>query len=183
MNLTRHQRTFTLLEILLVVAVIGILAGLTVPRMSGSTKRHRLEAQARTMVGLARKARALAAGEGRTYVLLVDPAGRELRLVRQRDPLAEPDDAKDPELEVPADERWARPLSFEEDVTLDRALVEDEEQKLSGSGAEPLLVPFRPDGTSDAVQLDFRLGTDVIPILVDRNLGEARIQPATQVNQ
>ena len=47
-----HQRRFTLLELLLVMVVIGITAGLLAPRLTGSIAGQRLQAQARTVISL-----------------------------------------------------------------------------------------------------------------------------------
>ena len=151
---------FTLLELLVVLVVIATLAALVAPSLTGSLARGRLDTTARAIVAQARKAKALATAEGRTYLLVIDPVGRELRLARRRDPLAAPSDPDDPEREPVADPApdWARPVPFGDDVHLERALLDaglltEEELPLS----EPLEVPFLPGGQSQELTFVFRL--------------------------
>ncbi|HBP23145.1 MAG TPA: hypothetical protein DEA08_35905 [Planctomycetes bacterium] len=170
-----HQRRFTLLELLLVMVVIGITAGLLAPRLTGSIAGQRLQAQARTVISLSRKARALAAGEGRAYELVIDREGKQLRLTCRRDPLAEADDPDDPEREAVREEsEWSRPIAFAEDVTLSDLLLAGE-APAEDSGLLPA-IRFRPDGTADDAELEFTLsGKDTVRVVIDPHLGQARV--------
>lgn len=172
MTLTRpRQRAFTLLELLMVLAVVAVLAGFAAPRLAGSLKGQRLDAQARTVIALARKARALASAEGRSYELVFDPSAQTVRLARQRDPLAAPNDPEDPEREALAtDLEWARPLPFEEGVTLREAAGAQGESLDLG---QQFTIRFYPDGSADARQVAFQIGTRTLRVEVRPHLGRA----------
>jgi prepilin-type N-terminal cleavage/methylation domain-containing protein len=181
-----HRRGYTLLELILTIAVIAAVGVLVLPRLA-SGRRGKVEDAARAALGLCRKARALAAAEGRTYVLVVDVEGGALRLARQRDPLAAPTDDERPELEAPqGDEdgevgppRWARAVALGEEVTVAGAergdLLEPEEVDL-GEGA--LEVPFHANGASETTRIVFATlqGADALTLEVDGPLGLARLR-------
>lgn len=156
----RSRRAFTLIELLVVMAVVAAAGVMVVPRLAGSRARGRVLAQARVVVTLAQTARARAASEGRTYLLIVDHEKGEVRLARRRDPLAEAQDEDDPERE-PADAAtsWSRAVAFEEGVTL--AEPADLEA--------PLAIAFRPHGDADAAHVVFQGadGVDRVAVTVD----------------
>ena len=171
MHSSPSRRSFTLLELLMVLAVIAVLAGLAAPRLGGSLRGQRLDGQARTVIALARKARALAAAEGRAYELVVEPQLKTLRLARQRDPLAAPTDDEQPEREAAsADEAWSRPLPFEEGVTLLEGLTGGAE---SFDLAAPIAIRFAPDGSADPCELAFQNGTKELRVRILAHLGRA----------
>lgn len=174
MTRSARQRAFTLLELLLVLMVVSVFGALALPRMSGSLKHQRLQDQVRTTIALARKARALAASEGRAYVLVVDGEGRSLRLLRKRDPLAQAE-GEDPELEPAEDPApdWAQPWEFPEGVTL-QGVERNEEQEET----QEAQIVFLPNGEAEAVRLTFGTGQSqdeqaVVEVL--KPLGEARL--------
>ncbi len=171
-----YPRAFTLLELLCVLGVVAALAALAAPRLSASLGAGRLQAQARAAVALARKARALATSEGRAYLVVVDGEGRELRLARQRDPLAAPE-GDDPEREALADAFWARPVPFEEGVELLEVQVDDAEEPASSAlGGAPPAIAFAPDGSAEAAILSFEgPAAERLEVWVDGPLGLARI--------
>jgi len=184
------QRAFTLLELLLVLALVAVLAALAGPRLSGALKGQRLDAQARTVIAYARKARALAAAEGRSYELVFDPVAKTLRLARQRDPLAAPTDEEDPEREA-LDENlaWARPQPFEEGVELIDATSTANTEGSAHSElevetldlAEAVAIRFAPDGSAQARELAFRSGTREVRIRVHAHLGRAQLVEPSEV--
>ena len=70
----RQTRTgaFTLVELLVVLAILAVLAGLVGVGMWHTAERLRMKSAARTIVALARYARAAAVAEGKTYRLCCD---------------------------------------------------------------------------------------------------------------
>lgn len=192
MHAPSRQRAFTLLELLLVLALVAVLAALTGPRLSGALKGQRLDAQARTVIAYARRARALAAAEGRSYELVFDPTQRTLRLARQRDPLAAPSDPEEPEREA-LDESlaWARPLPFEEGVELIEATATQNTEGAAYSEletevldlGEPVAVRFAPDGSAQARELAFRSGERELRIRVRSHLGRAELVDPSEVTE
>lgn len=166
-----RQRAFTLLELLMVLAVIAVLAGLAAPKLQGSLKGQRLDAQARTVIALSRKARALASAEGRSYELVFDPLAETIRLARQRDPLAAPNDPEDPEREaLSTDLSWSRPLPFEEGVTLLEAAGAEGEALDLG---QPFAIRFYPDGSAEGREVAFQIGTQILRVRIQPHLGRA----------
>jgi type II secretion system protein H len=82
----RGESGFTLVEILLVLAVIGLMAGLMVVNMGGLTKKERLRAAARKLAGMSDFVRAKATGSRRTAWLEVDIDKNRYRF-RQEPPM------------------------------------------------------------------------------------------------
>lgn len=150
------------------MAVIAAVGVMVVPRLAGSRVRGRVLAQARAVLTLAQTARARAASEGRTYLVIIDAETSTVTLGRRRDPLAEATDEEDPERE-PADatQSWSRALAFEEGVTL----VEPAELEA------PLAIAFRPHGDADAAHVVFAGpdGIDRVAVIVDPAQGRCTI--------
>lgn len=65
-------RSFSLIEMLVVVAILAVAAGAIVPRIGSSLERHELEQAAGRFAHLARTVRELAAARQETYVLGLD---------------------------------------------------------------------------------------------------------------
>lgn len=178
----RNTKAFTVLELLLVMVVIAVVGVLVLPAVSNATASGRVEHQARAVLALARKAHALSAAEGRTYLLVIDSEKNEVRLARSRDPLAEPTDEDDPELDVPATQpRWAQPARFFEDVQLEQATLGEEEVDLSG---DPIKIAFAPSGEAEDIRLVF-LGPagERRVVTIDAVLGVARIVPVGEEDE
>lgn len=167
------RRGFTLIELLAVTAIVCALGLLVLPRLAGSRARDRVLAQARNVVTLAQAARARAAGEGRAYLLVVDPTKGEARLLRRRDPLAAAADAEDPERE-PADATasWSRPIPFADGVRVFSA----ERLGEPVAAGEPLVVVFRPAGEADAARIVFESAQgDLVTVTVEPATGRTTI--------
>jgi prepilin-type N-terminal cleavage/methylation domain-containing protein len=169
----QRPRAFTLLELVLVMVVVSVLAVAAVPRLTASLARGRLEDQCLAFVSLARRAKALASTEGRSYVLVVDPETKEMRLRRRRDPMAEPDSKDEPELEAQVDAFWAAPVKFRDDVKLLEGELNDEALYVAAS----IQIEFFQDGSADRARLLFqgKAPSDQLVVAVDPNLGVARI--------
>jgi type II secretion system protein H len=75
-------RGFTLLELLVVLTIVGILAGLVVPSLRG-TEGRRLHTQAEQMVLLVNRARQEAVLSSRIWRLVLEPAEGRYRFQRQ----------------------------------------------------------------------------------------------------
>lgn len=167
------RRAFTLLELILVMVVIAAAAAFVAPAAGGSRDRRQVESTVRQALALCRLARARAAGEGRTYLLVVEEGA--LGLARARDPLLAPDDPEDPELEArQEDQGWSRPVDCEEGVLLLAAEVAGVEL------APPFAVAFRPDGEADEALLVWGAGREQLGLSIDPRLGQARVVELTE---
>jgi type II secretory pathway pseudopilin PulG len=72
-----------MVELLVVLALIGVLAGMTVPRLAGATAGRQLRQDARRLVLAARAAHDHAVGHQRLCRLMIDSARRQFALVEQ----------------------------------------------------------------------------------------------------
>jgi len=77
----RLSAGMTLIEVLLVLVIIGIAAGVVVPRFAGSFKTARLRSAARTIVAASKYARATAVLQQRDTAVLYDVKGRLVEIV------------------------------------------------------------------------------------------------------
>ncbi|MCO5170313.1 MAG: type II secretion system GspH family protein [Planctomycetes bacterium] len=167
------RRGFTLIELLAVMAIVAALGLLVLPRLAGSRARDRVLAQARHVATLTQAARARAAGEGRAYLLVVDPVKGEARLLRRRDPLAAATDPDDPERE-PADAAasWSRPVPFPDGV---RVFAAERLAEPVATG-EPLVVVFHPGGEADAARVVFESAQgDLVTVTIEPATGRTTI--------
>jgi type II secretory pathway pseudopilin PulG len=174
----RSHRTigFTLVELLLVCLVIATLAAIVAPSFTGSTKRAKLDGTVRTVVALGKGARARASADGIAYFLVIDPDLKEIRVARQRDPLASP--LVEGDAEVDSDDwtdgaPWARTVPFEEGVTLAGATLGGMDvmpQKASGPAVQAIAAapgtPLNPIVTTDGLPLNSPKGVQTTTIRV-----------------
>jgi Tfp pilus assembly protein FimT len=71
----------TLVELLVVLGVIGIVVGMSVPALTGYTKQVRLRTATRQVVGLVSLARSLAISSHEDHAVVVDPANQEISVI------------------------------------------------------------------------------------------------------
>jgi general secretion pathway protein H len=86
----RRRRGVTLLELILVMVMISLLAGLLVPRMTGFFPAFRLRKSTDLVFRWARKAHAEAALTGSRHRVVFDVAGRRILVEYEARPLTEP---------------------------------------------------------------------------------------------
>lgn len=83
---SRKSAGFTLVEVLVVVALIGILAGVMVPEMRGSFEEARLRTTTRKLIQTIAYARSQAITQGAPHRFRVDPAAHQFWIEKQTRP-------------------------------------------------------------------------------------------------
>ncbi len=126
----------TLLELLLVMMIIFILAGVVAPRFSDFFPALQVRKTADQLFAWTLKARAEAAVTGARQRLVLNTAARTIRLEAELRPLNEPGRFN---LRGRSEETWPR------DVTL---------RFSSGVAAGDLTLEFRPDGSSEDAEIE-----------------------------
>jgi prepilin-type N-terminal cleavage/methylation domain-containing protein len=80
MRSPRRDAGFTLLELLLVVAILVIVGGIAIPSVTEGVRRHRLQASASMVAGKLTEARINALKRNRPTWLLIDTAARRVQV-------------------------------------------------------------------------------------------------------
>jgi type II secretion system protein H len=86
----RHQAGFTLLELMLVLLIMGLLAGMVAPSLSSMKKERDLYAAAQTTATATNFTRSLAVTTGRRSRLGLDRDTSRMDLLVEEDPLEDP---------------------------------------------------------------------------------------------
>ena len=76
-----RERGFTMLESAIVIAVICIIAAISLPRLNNSMREHRVNAAMRQIIDTVKRAKTQAVSENRDSAVAVDTAGRRIGVV------------------------------------------------------------------------------------------------------
>jgi prepilin-type N-terminal cleavage/methylation domain-containing protein len=108
------RQGFSLVELMLVLAVASLLFGIALPRLSGTLDQIEVESQANHLVAAHRRARIMAVTRGQVLVLTVDSANLVIRPRGQASPLWAEDGpaAARVTLEGPARQFTFSPIGF-----------------------------------------------------------------------
>ena len=71
----------TLVELLVVLGVVGVIVGMSVPALAGYAKQLRLKTTTRQVVGLLSLARSLAISSRENHAVVIDPERRKISVV------------------------------------------------------------------------------------------------------
>lgn len=190
-----RRRAFTLLEVILVIGVLVILLGLTLPDFSGALTAEQLPESGARCKALLSMCRAQAMNESRRYRVWIRPDG-SIKALRQLDPLEAPHDY------IPISDDWGREQVLLDDVWVDAVqplsdgppplLVDDDEIEFSEIEEEPLsiatfdegvTVEIAPDGTSNSLKFVLRdLTGRGLELTLDGRLGRITLTPLEAIS-
>ncbi len=85
MNLSWPRRGYTLVEVVLALAVVAVVAGLAVPALRGWSELTALRGPADALARLAHQARARAFAENQKYLIILDDKSFSLRAASAKD--------------------------------------------------------------------------------------------------
>ncbi len=156
-------RGFSLIELVLVVTILGVLAGLVIPAFSGRSELSHLESNGLRVAALARMASSYALNQGRTVRLELYSHPSELRfgVADGNYPLAED------YVDLPAD--WARPYTLTGKTTFAETQYYGEESCVC---LEAQHVFLYPDGSAQSLQVRMTSPDgDTLALAVSRSTG------------
>ena len=162
--MARRRSGFTLLELMVVIAVLGILSTLVIPQFQGTFEDARLKAAARELLAVMKLARSEAVSLQEVVCLCLDPAANKYWLEVPSSPGdgAGPGDDMEPLMHVPGSSgRILAQISLramEEDREEGRESAERPRRPPRGdvSRRVPERIFFRPDGTADGARILLR---------------------------
>lgn len=187
----RSRCGFTLVEILLVIVLLGVLAGMILSNLSGTASAENLRESAVRMEALVSMCRAQAMNESRTYRMQIRQDG-SVQVRAQRDAILAPHEF------VEVTEQWAR-LDFTLDtvwvdrvqrmpdgpapVLIDDDVIEftnlDTEPEPVAEFDEPVVLDFAPDGSASSLRWILRdANGHGVTMTFDGRLGRIASEPA-----
>ena len=154
MRRSNSAGAYTLLELMVVIIVIGIVTGVVVPSLQGSTGSVRLEAAARQLSDLMGYCYQSAVTTSRTHALLIDADGRHIRIAAEPGGPPPKEGEGQQDKDSSSTEEWepvelpsADASLLPEGVTVtDVSAAEDE---LLAEGEDGIRILFFPDGTTE----------------------------------
>ncbi|MBN2269037.1 MAG: GspH/FimT family pseudopilin [Sedimentisphaerales bacterium] len=169
----RERCGFTLVELLVVVAIIAVAGGAGIGLYAGTSERFRLEKAARSFLLTARYARIMAIEKQREYEIQIgsDKTGFALATT-------EWNESSEQFEQTVVRDYYCRPVEFEgavrfEDVRLVATGVEETEEDESAGQA----IRFSPDGSAQAVAVQIGDGKRHYTISISAATGKAKASP------
>lgn len=163
----RHRSShcaFTLVELVVVIILVAVLAGMAIPRFAGAASSTQLTEQAQALLAGARYARDYAVTHRCDCRLVIDAAAGRFALQRQ-------------EIDASGDERfvsiglgWGRPVVLTGGVRFGRVRIEP-----TGGRTQDGWVTFRPDGQTDAAIVEVTDGRKTYSLLLVPTSGRAKL--------
>jgi prepilin-type N-terminal cleavage/methylation domain-containing protein len=165
---------FTLTEILLVVAIIAMVAGLGGGYCIGSYKRLLVEKTARQLLVMATYARIMAVEQQRPYELQLDAGNRGFLLATT---LEDPQTGETERTIVK--DFYCRPVEFDGDIQFEQVLLTSATgEELAGDDLEQKVV-FLPNGSAESAVLQIGDGKSHYTVAVVAATGKATLYSGT----
>jgi Tfp pilus assembly protein FimT len=160
----RRAKAFTLVEMTVVMILVVILVGMTVPMLAGAAGARRCKEQATALLTAARFAREYAVTRRVPCRMTIDAAGGEATLQKQDQ------DAAGAETFVSIGLGWGKPVVLTNGVRFGRVQITPAEGASGGS-----TVTFRPTGEADAAIIEITDGRWTFTLVILPTSGRARL--------
>jgi len=163
------RRAFTLIEIMIVVAIIGLIAAMGVPAILQTFRKEGMRKAVNEVMDLCSDARARAILRGQTTAVVFHPAEKRLAI----------NDAPAEESEAPATPSPSSPkTSVVLPDSVDIAMLDI--NMLDCSGKDVTSVRFFPNGTCEELTLVLHSGDDWEKITLEYSTALASVGPVTR---
>lgn len=160
------NRAFTVVELIVVIAMLSVLAGMTVLRLGGRSRSGRLREASRRLLSTAQYARDFATTRRRACRLIFDPNGG-YSLAYQVDPHNDPGKYRQ------ISSGLARPEKLTESLRLSKIRVINRISR--GQETSESFITFEPTGLSDGAIIEITDGRRKFTLLVEPHTGRAKL--------
>ncbi len=176
----RPRRGMTMIEIMIVVVILGVMAMVAVPQMSGMNRKNKLRAAARQIVALTKAARAEAVFGERTTELVLDVKKQrywlDLRKPKEEKKTGTRTSAKKGTRDKNAKSMLEEVHELKDGITIKEVNAYDENILKDSL----IAVDFHPDGTASPTMLSLHNEQgQAITIQILRASGTAEVTPGT----
>lgn len=162
---------FTIVEMLLVVTIIALLAGLAGAMYVGTYKRMQVEKGARGIFSAARYARIIAIEKRKNCKLILDKTNNRFYLAI--DSPNRNDDEKGGQI---IKNQYTKPTQFSDKVSFESIMITSTaEVDMQGREFEDVVV-FKPNGTADTAVMQIGDGKNHYTVYILAGTGKARIK-------
>lgn len=170
--LLRRLRAFTLVELLVVVAIIAVAGGVGIGLYGGTSERLKLEKTARNFLITAKYARIMAIEKQREYKIRLDSGNGGFALSS-----IEWNESAEEFEQTVVNDYYCKPVEFEGNIRFEEVKVagDYETEETDDEEAEASIV-FRPDGSADAVAVQIGNGRTHYTISISPATGKAKIR-------
>jgi prepilin-type N-terminal cleavage/methylation domain-containing protein len=168
----KSARGFTLIEVLLTVAIIAMVAGLGSGYCVGTYKRLVVEKAARQFLLMARYARIMAIEQQKPYELQIDPNNQGFLLATTE---ADPETGE--VRKVPVRDFFCKPVQFEGEVRFEDVQMMMAAEGTPDEAGPELRIMFLPNGSAQSAILQIGDGRNHYSIAVVAATGKAALYP------
>ncbi len=170
----QHRRGFTLVEVLLVVALIVVLGGLGGGMYAGTYKKLLVEKAARQFLLTAKYARIMAIEQAQPYEIQIAPGNRGFLATTAR---WNPD--KGMMEKVPVRDYYCKPVEFEGEVGFEDIKIGAASTETAADEQAQQRILFLPNGSADSAVIQIGDGRTHYSIAIVASTGKASLHAGT----